>query len=106
MDKQSSRAKYTISVAADLTGAHPQTLRDYETKGLLDPGRTAGNTRLYSDADLQVVRRIQALVAVGVNLAGAELIVQLQNDLEDLKARYDHLKEEGRANRRRERKRK
>jgi MerR family transcriptional regulator/heat shock protein HspR len=103
MEEQSSRAKYTISVAAELAGVHPQTLRDYEKKGLLDPHRTAGNTRQYSDADLLIVRRIQTLIAAGVNLAGVELIVRLQDDLEELQGRYDHLAVEVRTKPRRRR---
>ena len=105
MEKEGTQAKYTISVAAALTGANPQTLRDYEKKGLLDPHRTPGNTRLYSDEDLRTVRRIQALVGGGVNLAGVELVVQLQDDLEALQTRYDQLQDEVRSSRRRNRKR-
>jgi len=96
-----AQAKYTISVAAELTGVHPQTLRDYESKGLLHPNRTAGNTRLYSDADVVVVQRIVALVEAGVNLAGVKRIVELQDDLEILHARYDALEHETQTRRRR-----
>jgi MerR family transcriptional regulator/heat shock protein HspR len=100
VSEQSAQAKYTISVAADLASARPQTLRDYESKGLLHPHRTAGNTRLYSDDDLESVRRIQALIALGVNLAGVEVIVRLQDDLDDLRARYERLEAQVRQGRR------
>ena len=105
MMKGRAQAKYTISVAAELTGVHPQTLRDYESKGLLHPSRTAGNTRLYSDADLVVVRRIVALVEAGVNLTGVKRIVKLQDDLEILQGRFDALEHETQTRSRRRRKR-
>ena len=89
-DKQ---AKYTISVAAALTGVRAQTLRDYEKRGLLRPQRTAGKTRLYSDEDLVVVRQIRALVQQGVNLSGVQKILALEGSLEDLQKRYDRLVE-------------
>lgn len=85
------RGRYTISVAAHLAGVHPQTLRDYEKKGLLRPERTPGRTRLYSEADLERVRRVQELLAQGVNLAGAGRIVRLEDDLGELRERYDRL---------------
>src|SRR5207342_793740 len=67
------RPRYMISVAAELVGMHPQTLRIYEAKGLIRPKRTAGNTRLYSEADLERLRLIQQLTnEVGLNLAGVE----------------------------------
>lgn len=91
---EESEAKYTISVAARLAGVHPQTLRDYEKKGLLHPRRTSGNTRLYSDEDLRKVRRIQELVKEGVNLAGVERIVGLEGGLDRLQGRYDRLADE------------
>src|SRR6266498_1786178 len=73
------RAVYVISVAADLAGVHPQTLRIYERKGLLSPQRTSGNTRRYSERDVEQLRRIQRLTQdEGVNLAGVRLIMELQ----------------------------
>ena len=70
------RPRYMISVAADMVGMHPQTLRIYEQKGLVRPKRTAGNTRLYSDADVERLRLIQRLTTeVGLNLAGAERVL-------------------------------
>src|SRR5262249_4516709 len=70
------RPRYMISVAAELVGMHPQTLRMYEQKGLVQPGRTAGNTRLYSDADVERLRLIQRLTTeLGLNLAGVERVL-------------------------------
>ena len=77
------RPRYMISVAAELVGMHPQTLRIYESKGLLRPKRTAGNTRLYSEADLDRLRLIQRLTnELGLNLAGVEQVIRLQDELE------------------------
>jgi MerR family transcriptional regulator/heat shock protein HspR len=74
--------RYMISVAADLVGMHPQTLRIYEAKGLVRPKRTAGNTRLYSDRDLERLRAIQRLTTeLGLNLAGVELVLEMQEEL-------------------------
>jgi MerR family transcriptional regulator/heat shock protein HspR len=89
-------ARYTISVAAELAGVHPQTLRDYEKKNLLDPQRTSGKTRLYSDDDLARVHHIQELVDRGVNLSGVKEIVDLEGDIDNLQARYDRLAEKRR----------
>jgi MerR family transcriptional regulator/heat shock protein HspR len=71
-------AVYVISVAAELTGVHPQTLRVYERRGLVRPRRTAGGTRRYSDDDLAVLRRITELTSEGVNLAGVTRILTLE----------------------------
>lgn len=80
------RAVYVISVAAELAGVHPQTLRIYERKGLLQPQRTAGNTRRYSDADIDRLRLIQALTQDGgVNLAGVKAILAMQDEIERLR---------------------
>jgi len=76
------RAVYIISVAAELAGVHPQTLRIYERKGLLRPARTAGNTRRYSDRDIERLREIQELTQAGVNLAGVKMIIELQAEIE------------------------
>ena len=76
------RPRYMISVAADLVGMHPQTLRIYENKGLVRPKRTSGNTRLYSEADLERLKLIQRLTTeLGLNLAGVELVLRLEDEL-------------------------
>jgi len=76
------RPLYMISVAADLAGMHPQTLRIYERKRLICPQRSAGNTRLYSEADIERLRTIQRLTQEeGVNLAGVERILELENEI-------------------------
>jgi MerR family transcriptional regulator/heat shock protein HspR len=80
------RPRYMISVAADLVGMHPQTLRIYESKGLIRPKRTAGNTRLYSEADIERLRLIQQLTNdLGLNLAGVEQVMQLQDEMERMR---------------------
>ncbi|HEX9823383.1 MAG TPA: helix-turn-helix transcriptional regulator [Actinomycetota bacterium] len=84
-------AVYIISVAAELGGVHPQTLRIYERKGLLSPARTRGNTRRYSDRDIERLRSIQRLTAAGVNLAGVKRILQLEADLERIEQERDRL---------------
>ncbi len=71
-------AVYVISVAAELAGEHPQTLRIYERKGLLDPVRTGGGSRRYSDADLAALRRIQELTSAGLNLEGVRQVLALE----------------------------
>jgi MerR family transcriptional regulator/heat shock protein HspR len=82
--------RYMISVAADMVGMHPQTLRIYEQKGLVRPKRTAGNTRLYSDADVERLRLIQRLTTeVGLNLAGAERVLLLEDELERMRRRLE-----------------
>ena len=77
----SSHAVYVISVAAELAGVHPQTLRIYERKGLLDPARTQGGSRRYSERDLSMLRRIQELTEEGINLAGVKKILRLEAEL-------------------------
>jgi MerR family transcriptional regulator/heat shock protein HspR len=90
-----SRPRYMISVAADLVGMHPQTLRIYETKGLLRPKRTAGNTRLYSEEDLERLRLIQRLTnELGLNLAGVEQVLRLEDELRRLHRRLDRMEKE------------
>ncbi len=76
-----NRAVYVISVAAELAGVHPQTLRIYERKGLLDPARTAGGNRRYSDTDLDRLRRIAELTDEGLNLAGVRRVLELEAEL-------------------------
>ncbi len=84
--------RYMISVAADLVGMHPQTLRIYEAKGLVRPRRTPGNTRLYSEADLDRLRLIQRLTTeLGLNLAGVETVLRLQDEVTRMRARMDRL---------------
>ena len=89
------RPRYMISVAADLVGMHPQTLRIYESKGLIRPKRTAGNTRLYSEADLDRLRLIQGLTnELGLNLAGVEHVLRLQDELTRMRRQFDRLERE------------
>jgi MerR family transcriptional regulator, heat shock protein HspR len=84
------RPRYMISVAAELVGMHPQTLRIYETKGLIRPKRTPGGTRLYSELDLQRLRAIQQLTSeLGLNLAGVEHVLRLQDELHRMRAQLD-----------------
>ena len=80
----STVAMYVISVAADLAGVHPQTLRIYERKGLLDPQRTGGGNRRYSDADIVALRRILELTNSGVNLEGVRRILALEEQVREL----------------------
>ena len=83
-----STPKYMIGVAAELLGMHPQTLRMYEQRGLIRPRRTPGGTRLYSDDDLERVRRVTQLASgLGVSLQGAEYVVSLEDEVETLRAR-------------------
>ena len=92
------RPRYMISVAADIVGMHPQTLRIYENKGLIRPKRTAGNTRLYSEADIQRLQLIQQLMNdLGLNLACVEQVLQLQDEVERMERRLDRMQREMRA---------
>src|ERR671931_263292 len=87
--------RYMISIAADLVGMHPQTLRVYEAKGLVRPQRTAGNTRLYSERDLERLKLIQRLTTeLGLNLAGVEHVLRLEDELRRMQARLDRLERE------------
>jgi MerR family transcriptional regulator/heat shock protein HspR len=89
------RPRYMISVAAELVGMHPQTLRMYEQKGLVTPRRTAGNTRLYSEADLERLRLIQRLTSeLGLNLAGVEAVLDLEEQLQRMQAQLERLERE------------
>jgi MerR family transcriptional regulator/heat shock protein HspR len=83
------QANYVISVAAELAGVHPQTLRVYERKGLVQPRRTQGNSRRYSEQDIELLRRIQELTEEGINLAGVTRILELEQDLVRAKERYE-----------------
>src|SRR5947207_9770611 len=80
----SSRAVYVISVAAELAGVHPQTLRIYERKGLVDPARTGGGSRRYSERDIERLRRIQDLTNAGLNLEGVRRVIELEALVERL----------------------
>ncbi len=88
---RSDQAIYVISVAAELAGVHPQTLRVYERKGLVSPKRTLGNTRRYSERDIELLRRIQELTNEGVNLAGVKRILELENQVAALQSRISEL---------------
>jgi len=88
-ENDANRAVYVISVAAELTGVHPQTLRIYERKGLLDPSRTSGGSRRFSDADLTRLRHIQQLTATGLNLEGVRRVLELESELERLRAELE-----------------
>ena len=89
------RPRYMISVAAELVGMHPQTLRIYESKGLIRPKRTSGNTRLYSEVDLERLRLIQRLTnELGLNLAGVEQVLRLEDELQRLRRRLDRMERE------------
>ncbi|MHB1138408.1 MAG: heat shock protein transcriptional repressor HspR [Microthrixaceae bacterium] len=86
------QAVYVISVAAELAGVHPQTLRIYERKGLLEPGRTQGGSRRYSDADIALLHRIQDLTNEGLNLAGVKKVLELEYQLERSRAEAEELR--------------
>jgi MerR family transcriptional regulator/heat shock protein HspR len=89
------RPRYMISVAAELAGMHPQTLRVYEQRGLVRPQRTAGNTRLYSDDDIDRLKLIQRLTTeLGLNLAGVERVLRLEDDLQQLRRRLELMERE------------
>src|SRR5947209_4488893 len=87
---RANRAVYVISVAAELAGVHPQTLRIYERKGLLDPARTVGGSRRYSEHDIAQLRRIQDLTTAGLNLEGVRRVLELEAELDRLR---DELRE-------------
>jgi MerR family transcriptional regulator/heat shock protein HspR len=89
---------YVISVFAQLAGVHPQTLRNYERGGLLNPERTRGGSRRFSDADLAALRRIQELTSEGVNLVGVKRIMVLEGEIAEVKEAMNSLSDEARAN--------
>ena len=91
-----SRAVYVISVAAELAGVHPQTLRNYERSGLLDPTRTAGGSRRFSEHDLDRLRRIQQLTSEGLNLQGVRRVLALEAEVADLRREVAVLHDEHR----------
>jgi MerR family transcriptional regulator/heat shock protein HspR len=85
-DRDVDQAVYVISVAAELTGMHPQTLRVYERKGLLDPSRTSGGSRRFSERDLERLRHIQELTSTGLNLEGVRRVLELESELSRMRA--------------------
>jgi MerR family transcriptional regulator, heat shock protein HspR len=92
--KAEERALYIISVAAELAGVHPQTLRIYERKGLIDPQRTEGRSRRYSERDIELLQRIQELTNEGVSLAGVKRVLELEAALDDAWAEIARLRAE------------
>lgn len=89
------RAVYVISVAAELAGVHPQTLRIYERKGLVLPARTGGGSRRYSDADIAQLQRIQSLTDDGLNLAGVKRVIELETEVAKLRQELAEAREAG-----------
>ena len=87
--RDANQADYVISVAAELTGMHPQTLRMYERKGLLDPSRTSGGSRRFSERDLERLRHIQELTGTGLNLEGVRWVLQLEAEVSRLRDELD-----------------
>ena len=88
-DRDPTMALFVISVAAELAGVHPQTLRIYERKGLVDPGRTNGGSRRYSEIDIERVRRIQDLTAAGLNLEGVRRVIELEDEIRRLRTELE-----------------
>ena len=92
------RPRYMISVAAELVSMHPQTLRIYESRGLVGPGRTPGGTRLYSERDLERLKLIQRLTTeLGLNLAGVARVLALEDELGKLRSRMERLEQQMRT---------
>ena len=91
--REHDQAVYVISVAAQLAGVHPQTLRIYERRGLLTPARTSGGNRRYSDADIARLRRIAELASTGMNLEGIRHVMSLEDEVVRLRAEVDRLRE-------------
>ena len=85
------QAVFVISVAAELAGVHPQTLRIYERKGLVDPARTGGGSRRYSEEDIERLRRIQDLTAEGLNLAGVKRVIELESEVARLRDQLEEV---------------
>ena len=92
-----TRAVYVISVAAELAGVHPQTLRIYERKGLLEPARTDGGSRRYSEEDIDLLRHIQQLTEQGLNLAGVKRVLDLEAQLDEARRELERARREMRA---------
>jgi len=95
--RERKQALYVISVAAELAGLHPQTLRIYERKGLVDPARTGGGSRRYSDADIALLQRIQELTNDGLNLAGVKRVLELEAEVARLQAKVQELRDTAEA---------
>jgi MerR family transcriptional regulator/heat shock protein HspR len=95
--RSDERGIYVISVAAELAGVHPQTLRSYERAGLLEPARTGGGTRLYSDRDLGRLARIQELTTTGLSLAGVKRILALEEEVRALRNELERYRARGHA---------
>src|SRR3954471_15548768 len=93
-DPTGMRAVYIISVAAELAGVHPQTLRIYERKGLVEPARTGGGSRRYSDADINQLRRIQELTNEGLHLAGVKRVLELEAALTRARQELEEAKQQ------------
>ena len=96
MASDSERGVYVISVAAELAGVHPQTLRIYERRGLLDPARTGGGSRRYSEADIDRLRRISELTEAGLNLAGVKAVMELEAELARVRRQLREVVQESR----------
>lgn len=92
--ERETRAVYVISVAAEITGVHPQTLRIYERRGLLQPARTSGGNRRYSNADIQRLQRIAELANAGMNLEGIRQVLELESEVLRLQQEVEHLRAE------------
>jgi MerR family transcriptional regulator, heat shock protein HspR len=86
------RGVFMISVAAELAQMHPQTLRVYEARGLIEPQRSAKNTRLYSQRDVERLRHIQRLTSSGLNLAGVEIVLEMEAEVERMRAKLERLR--------------
>jgi len=95
MHRDRNRPLYGISVAADLTGVNPQSLREYEAKGLLEPSRTEGGTRRYSGDDIARVHKISDLLEAGLNLAGIAHVLRMESELRRLRRELDRLRGRG-----------
>ncbi len=96
-ERDRHRAVFVISIAAELAGMHPQTLRIYERRGLIDPARTVGNSRRYSEHDLDRLRRIQELTSEGLNLAGVKRVLELEDELARLRDDLDRAVKDART---------
>ena len=94
MIRRRTQAVYVISVAAELAGMHPQTLRIYERRGLVLPARTGGGNRRYSDADIEVLRRISELAEDGMNLEGIRRVMELEAENDRLRAELAEAREQ------------
>jgi MerR family transcriptional regulator, heat shock protein HspR len=96
-ERSPDRAVYVISVAAELAGVHPQTLRIYERKGLLQPARTGGGSRRYSDSDIARLQRILDLTSAGLNLAGVQMVLALEDENRRLRVEIDRARRDAEA---------